>query len=154
MRSIESLIQNGNDYPYDASNEWWAKKDLDSPPAAISWNHSAARAIVKRLQEHSDIAKTLSIYTINENQRQQIVNDIADIISHSEALKSDFAKKHKSTSQAAREIYGASVDNAIFKLRENIYDEVGKLLAIQSKGATIPPNIVVKELNVPLTPNF
>lgn len=154
MQSIESLIQKGNDYPYDASNEWWAKKDLDFPPPAMSWTHSAARAIIKSLQQHPDIAKSLSIHVINEAQRQQIVNEIADIISHSEALKIDFAKKHKSTSQAAREIYGTSVDAAIFKLRENIYSEVGKLLAIQSKGATIPSNIVVKELNVPLTPNF
>lgn len=154
MQSIESLIQKGNDYPYDASNEWWSKKELDSPPPPISWTHSAARAIIKKLQENSDIAKSLSIHNVNEAERRQTVNAIADIIFHCEAFKNDFTKKHKSTSQAAREIYGTSIDDAIFKLRENIYSEIGKLLAIQSKGATIPPNIVVKELNIPLTPNF
>jgi len=155
MNSVESLIRNGNDYPFDESDGWWKQTECTEPPSKpTDWAHSAARGIVKRFQEVNEISEKFNLEKISEHDRKLIVENIAEIIRVSFDSKESSLSSISKEQKMAQEIYGASINEAFNSLRKNVYHQVGKLLALQSKGATIPPNITVKDFNIPLKPNF
>jgi hypothetical protein len=73
----------GNEYPYDASDEW---RELYSSsrqaPPPFDWAHAAARGIVADLQDRRAIKDGFN--RVDEEVRTKIVKAIAEIIRQAE----------------------------------------------------------------------
>lgn len=70
-------LRYGNEFPYDASDSWWAA-DGRAPPAPKDWAHSAARGVIADLQDRRGIKWGFD--NIDEETRVEIVETLAQII--------------------------------------------------------------------------
>ena len=73
----------GNEYPYDASDEWrelYSCSQLAPPP--FDWAHAAARGIVADLQDRRGIKDGFN--RVDEEVRTKIVQAIAEIVRQAE----------------------------------------------------------------------
>lgn len=75
---VEHRLQHGAEYPYDASDAWWASKQRRKPPKPKDWAHEAARGIVADLKDRRGIKWGFD--DIDEDVRKEIVATIASII--------------------------------------------------------------------------
>lgn len=76
-RLAEIRLEHGNEFPFDASDEWWSG-DAKEPPPARDWPHCAARGIIADLKDRRDIKRGFE--EIDEDVRREIVDALADII--------------------------------------------------------------------------
>lgn len=146
-----SLIEVGNKYPFDAPDKWWRAdaNQPNPPPPSSHWSVSAARGIVKSLQEYPSIGNQFAIDKINEADRQQIIASISEVVKFA-ANNQNVVASDNIHARMAELMYGESVEKVLSNLRNNILSELGKLLSLQTKGAVIPPDIIVKEVKFPL----
>lgn len=77
--SAKSDIKHGNEYPFDASDEWWETSGVKAP-SAKDWAHSAARGIIANLRGRQGIKHELEHSKIDEDTRREIVASLAAII--------------------------------------------------------------------------
>jgi hypothetical protein len=75
--NAEAAIRHGNQYPFDASDEWWNGSG-DDPPKAKSWAHSVARGIIADLQDRHTVGDALG--GIDEETRVEIIETMTGII--------------------------------------------------------------------------
>lgn len=155
MATPSQYIKEGNLFPFDAPDKWWATPGATKPEMPThkdKWQY-IARGIAKFLESKG----VLSLST-NENRRQELVSGIAAIIEagiRSAGGEQTIAPSENSASQRAdmaEKIYGKGVEETMDKLRVSIYNELGNLLWAQSKGAVIPPDITVNNIVIPLNP--
>lgn len=73
-----SRIQHGNEFPYDAPDDWWNAEEVITPSPPTDWAHSAARGILADLEDRRGIKNEL--HNIDEQVRVDIVQSIAAII--------------------------------------------------------------------------
>jgi hypothetical protein len=146
-----SLIEQANKYPFDAPDKWWQAgvNDPNPPPPAQHWSVSAARAIVKSLQEQKGIAQELAIDKIDEKTREAIILSISEVVKFA-ASNTNMVASSDNHARMAELMYGESIEKVLSNLRNSILGELGKLLSLQAKGAVVPPDIVVKEVKFPL----
>lgn len=78
MSDSSFSLKHGNEFPYDAPNEWWNESSGKNPPPPKDWAHSAARGIIANLQDRRGIKHELS--NIDEETRAEIIHTLADII--------------------------------------------------------------------------
>lgn len=71
-------IQHGNEFPYDAKDKWWNKRNPEPAPLPIDWAHSAARGVIADLQDRGGIKHGFD--DIDEDIRAEIVSELAEII--------------------------------------------------------------------------
>jgi tRNA A-37 threonylcarbamoyl transferase component Bud32 len=153
MSTPSQFIKNGNLYPFDAPNSWWEAgptEDQELPPPAVSQAHSAARGVIKALQERKGLIPSLDI--VAEDTRAEIVQEIAAIIEVGMKNPLDAQQPTNSRADMAEKIYGKSVEKVIDQLRKSVYKEIGNLLWAQSKGAIVPPDLTVNNVKIPLIP--
>lgn len=145
------LIEQGNKYPFDAPDKWWQAdaNQPNPPPPATHWSVSAARAIVKDLQERKGIAQELTVDKIDEKTRQAIILSISEVVKFS-ANNTNMVASDNNHTRMAELMYGESIEKVLSNLRNSVLSELGKLLSLQAKGAVVPPDIVVKEVKFPL----
>lgn len=80
----QSRIKHGNEFPYDAPDDWW-NADVVIPPApATDWAHLAARGIIADLEDRRGIKNEL--HNIDEEIRVDIVQSIAAIIREAQSI--------------------------------------------------------------------
>jgi hypothetical protein len=79
-------LQQGDRYPYDATDEWRDTNHEDDAPPAEDWAHSAARGIVANLRDRRGIKHGFD--NVDEDVRRGIVAAIRRIIllAHTPAL--------------------------------------------------------------------
>ena len=77
MSKAKHSLKHGAEFPYDASDDWWAG-DGSNPPAAKDWAHSAARGVLADLNDRSGIKSVLE--DIEECVRVELVETLAEII--------------------------------------------------------------------------
>lgn len=77
--SAKGDIKHGNEFPFDASDEWW-DGDAKNPPKPKDWAHSAAGGILANLQDRGGIKHELQHSNIDEETRKEIVDQMAAII--------------------------------------------------------------------------
>jgi len=70
-------LAHGDEFPYDAPDEWWRATGGD-PPAPRSWAHRAARGVIADLQDRRGIK--WSFDDIDEDTRAEVVESLAEII--------------------------------------------------------------------------
>lgn len=145
------LIEQGNKYPFDAPDKWW-QADVNQPnppPPSNHWSVSAARAIVKDLQNRGSFGRDFNIQNIDEKSRQEIILSISEIVKFA-ANNTNMVASGDNHARMAELMYGECIEKVLSNLRNSILSELGKLLALQVKGAVVPPDIVVKEVKFPL----
>lgn len=86
MATVESSIDRGSRYPYDASDAWWVSLRDAPPPADRA--HIAARAIVANLQDRHTIKHGFD--GVDEATRAEIVATLAEIIRQVNAMDFPF----------------------------------------------------------------
>ena len=143
-------IKAGNQYPFDAPNSWWGSITGDAPQPK-DWAHSTARGVIKFLGEKLiGISSPFFNGFKEDSQREEIATMVASIIKEGEISRHNASAQFTERADMAESIYGAEVENAISMLRKQLYEEIGKLLSLQAKGAVIPPDIVINGLRIPL----
>lgn len=78
----------GDEYPYDAPDQWSIDYPASPPPPPIDYAHRAARGIVADLTDRRAIK--LGFNEIDEDVRAEIVASLAEIIR--EAVRQDSAQ--------------------------------------------------------------
>jgi len=73
-------LQQGNEFPYDATDAWWEESGDEPlpPPEPSDWAIAAARGVIHDLQDRRGIKDGFS--RIDEGVRAGIVQDLASII--------------------------------------------------------------------------
>lgn len=77
MSAAELSLAHGDEFPFDASDEWWASYD-ETAPAPGDWAHRAARGVIADLKDRRDIKRGFE--NIDEDVRIEIVFTLAEII--------------------------------------------------------------------------
>lgn len=70
-------VNHGNQFPYDASDEWNNGTGAD-PPAPTGWAHSAARGVIANMTDRSGIKHAFN--EVDEETRVEMVSTLASII--------------------------------------------------------------------------
>jgi hypothetical protein len=74
----EQSINQGTEFPFDASDKWWNDSKDHYPPPAKDWAHVAARGILADLTDRRDIKRGFE--GVDEDVRVEIVESLAEII--------------------------------------------------------------------------
>lgn len=77
-RHALDCLQQGERYPYDASDEWKDTNHDDDAPPAEDWAHGAARGVVVDLKDRRGIKHGFD--NVDEDVRREIVASIRRII--------------------------------------------------------------------------
>jgi hypothetical protein len=77
-RHALGCLQQGERYPYDATDEWKDTNHDDDAPPAEDWAHAAARGIIADLTDRRSIKRGFE--NVDEEVRQDIVAAIRRII--------------------------------------------------------------------------
>lgn len=75
--NAKKRIVNGNAFPFDAPDEWWAG-DGRNPPPPVDKAHATARGIIAELQDRRGIK--LGFIDLDDEIRIEIVEKLAEII--------------------------------------------------------------------------
>lgn len=70
-------IKHGNNFPLDATDEWW-NGDGKHPPVAVDKAHSTARGIVAELQDRAGIKHGFN--DLDEDVRVELIKTLSEII--------------------------------------------------------------------------
>lgn len=76
-----SQYEHGQEFPFDATDEWWSSDDLDDgPPPPIDWAHAAARGIIADIQSREDLCDIFAHSEFDAETRVNMVLTMAAII--------------------------------------------------------------------------
>ena len=89
--NAEQHLHAGNQYPYDATDEWQELYSASRlPPPPKDWAHAAARGVVHNLMDRRAIKHGFN--RVDENVRISLIDDLADIIRQASQSRQDFPK--------------------------------------------------------------
>lgn len=77
-RTPQQTLDHAAQFPYDASDFWWASDTVRVPPPAVDWAHAAARGVIESLTDRRGIKHAFE--ELDEDTRTNIVADLAAII--------------------------------------------------------------------------
>jgi hypothetical protein len=77
-RRALACLQQGERYPYDATDEWMDTNHEDTAPPAEDWAHAAARGILADLTDRRDVKRGFE--NVDEEVRRELVASLRRII--------------------------------------------------------------------------